>query len=512
MLRELGLERRRPLLGRGVLAADALHLGARLGDAPLQLLDPLRALVGARAALVGGRAGHLQLRLQRLQPRCQLLGLAAGGDCPTWRAVSISSRSAAWVRSTSDGSSRRSASARASASAAVAACSSAASSPAASAARRSSASSAVGGRGGRPGLLQLLLQRRDPVGVAGCRGGVGRRPLLELELELEQRLLEDRDAALGRLGIEPLGASAATCSAASTAARASASSRSSSSTRSSSAPGAASADAFSSADPQLDDLAFQRHPAGVALGAAILERRDLRLEIDRAALQLLGLAGLLLERRDARLHVLGVDLARRLGPQVGQHALELGAPLVGTGRRLAQRRDLRLALLHLRLQRLAARPSGRRRRRRRVESPYRRRSRACAPARPPGRARPPPRRAARRRAARARELRLELADAGDRLGVDRGEVDAGLVGGERPLPGHELRLALREEVLGLLQELLRLLADADLDLFLVGSRLAVVDDAAQAPLGASGLGQLLQPGMDISRSRPFHHRPGRRPS
>ena len=80
----------------------------------------------------------------------------------------------------------------------------------------------------------------------------------------------------------------------------------------------------------------------------------------------------------------------------------------------------------------------------------------------------------------------------------RREVDAGLVRGERPLPGHELRLALREEVLGLLQELLRLLADADLDLFLVGSRLAVVDDAAQAPLGASGLGQLLQPGMDIS--------------
>ena len=64
---------------------------------------------------------------------------------------------------------------------------------------------AVGGRGGRAGLLQLLLQRRDAVGVAGCRGGVGGRPLLELQLQLEQRLLEDRDAALGGVGIEPLG-------------------------------------------------------------------------------------------------------------------------------------------------------------------------------------------------------------------------------------------------------------------------------------------------------------------
>ena len=81
------------------------------------------------------------------------------------------------------------------------------------------------------------------------------------------------------------------------------------------------------------------------------------------------------------------------------------------------------------------------------------------------------------------------------------------------LSRHELRLALREQVLGLLQELLRLLADAGLDLLLVGSRLAVVDDAAQAPLGASGLGQLLQPGMDISLAHvPSTIGAGRRPS
>ena len=79
-----------------------------------------------------------------------------------------------------------------------------------------------------------------------------------------------------------------------------------------------------------------------------------------------------------------------------------------------------------------------------------------------------------------------------------GQVDAGLVGRQGPLPRHELSLALRQQVLGLLQELLRLLADPDLDLLLGGRRLAVVDDAAQAARRASGLGQLLQPGMDIA--------------
>ena len=209
----------------------------------------------------------------------------------------------------------------------------AASSPAASAARRSSASCAVGGRGGRPRLLPARCSSAATLlGVAGCRGGVGRRPLLELELQLEQRLLEDRDAALGSLGIEPLrrvgrdllggqhrGARLGELALQLQHPRLV-------------GAGAGLGDGVLERRPQLDDLALQRRAAGVALrrrhpcSAAIC-----CLELDRAALELLGLRRLLLERRDARLHVVRVDLARRLGPQVGQHALQLGAALVGAG-------------------------------------------------------------------------------------------------------------------------------------------------------------------------------------
>src|SRR5262249_30594030 len=96
------------------------------------------------------------------------------------------------------------------------------------------------------------------------------------------------------------------------------------------------------------------------------------------------------------------------------------------------------------------------------------------------------------------ELRLELADARDRLRVDGRQVDAGLVRREGALTRDELCLALGEQGLGLLDELLRLLADPDLDLLLGGRGLAVADDPAQAARGAVHLGQLLKAGVDVA--------------
>ena len=250
---------------------------------------------------------------------------------------------------------------------------------------------------------------------------------------------------------------------------------------------------------QLGDLLLHGGPAGVVRrAAACLQRRYLLLELGRTPLELLRVLRLLLERGHPRLHVVRVDLARRLGAQVGQHALQLGAALVGAGGAVAQLLDRGLALVDLRLERLQLRLQVGR------DAVVVRVAIAAGVAE----------HVLELGGAGAlalhhleqvgdallvlRQLRLELADARDRLRVDRRQVDPRLMGCEGPLTRDELSLALRQQLLGLLQELLRLLLDPDLDLLFGGSRLAIADRAAQAARRTVHLGQLLQAGMDVA--------------
>ena len=318
-----------------------------LGELALQRRDLLRSLVDGRAALVGSDAGRLQLALQGLQPRCQVLRLAARRVAHLARRLDLVAQrrpmalhlgrieaalgvGAGLPESRGGGLQLRGQ----------------------IAGRIGGAAKllqlAVGGRRGGAGLLQLALQRGGPLGVPGVGGA--RRPRLELQLQLEQRLLEDRDPALGRLGIEPLRRGGGDL-----LGRQHGGARLGQLALQLHHPLLVRAllrlrRRLLEGCAQLDDLALQGLPASVGLRAAILERCDLLLQLPGTTLQLLGLACLVLQPGDARLHVLGIDLARGLGPQIGEHALQLGPALVGPRGRLSQPRDRRLALLHLRLQ------------------------------------------------------------------------------------------------------------------------------------------------------------------
>ncbi len=86
------------------------------------------------------------------------------------------------------------------------------------------------------------------------------------------------------------------------------------------------------------------------------------------------------------------------------------------------------------------------------------------------------------------------------------------MGGEGALAGGQELLALRHHLLGLLDQLLRLLADALLDLLLGGGGVAGVDGAAQAARGRGALGQLLQPRLDLPLAHYLAYRQRAAPS
>ena len=328
------------------------------------------------------------------------------------------------------------------------------------------------------GGLQLLHARLElRAAAAGLRGLGGLRegglvhgrvdPLLELQLELEEGLLEDRDAALGGLGIErrvaagrgerglqrldlllelldlvaerasaaPPASAVWAAAASAAAARASASSarrsisrmrpRMSSGSTSRADSARVSASRFSSSSKR-----------SCAARASSATRPSSESRSSTCVSRLCSITRRSLSTRRKRLDLVRVvALARD-----GDHALHLvravALALDGLAR-LLQRR-LRLA-----------------------------------------------------------QLGLELADAGDGLGVEGAEVEAGLMGGEGALAGGQELLALRHHLLGLLHQLLRLLADALLDLLLGRGGVAGVDGAAQAARWRTALGQLLQPRLDL---------------
>ena len=216
----------------------------------------------------------------------------------------------------------------------------------------------------------------------------------------------------------------------------------------------------------------------------------------------LGLVGAALDLADAPAHVLGVDQAGGLGAGVGEPLLQLVEALLRDAGVLGEPLHLGVALLDLRLQRLqhhaqVALDAAQGLDLVRVVALAGDAGHALHLVRAQALALDDLELAGQLLLALA-QLRLELAHPGDGLGVQRAEVEAGLVGGEGALAGGQELLALRHHLLGGLDELLRLLADALLDLLLGGRGVARVDRPAQAARGCAVLRQLLQARLDLS--------------